>query len=110
MFRQIVACALLAGIGVAAQAEVESPKLDQVQAQQRERIQQGIQSGELNAPETKRLLQQQRHLRRHEVRVEADGALDKGERARLYRDAANNSRHIHRQKHDAQQRRPSSGG
>lgn len=109
MFRQILACAMLMGIAANACADVDSPKLDQIQAQQRERIQQGIKSGELNAPEARRMILQQRHLRRHEVRAESDGTLSNAERMRLYRDAANNSRHIYRQKHDAQQRRPNNG-
>lgn len=110
MLRRIVACALLAGTVGTAVADVESPGLDKVQAQQRERIEQGLKSGELNAPETRRMIQQQRQLHRHEARAESDGELSAAERARLQRNAASNSRHIYRQKHDAQQQRRHGAG
>ena len=81
-----------------------TPGIDRAQARQEQRIEQGVQSGELTRPETRRLATQELQLDRHQARVEADGIVTAGERHRLHRDAARSSRHIHRQKHDAQQR------
>jgi hypothetical protein len=78
--------------------------LDERQENQRDRIAQGVRSGELTRPETRRLVRGQEHLRRMERRAEADGDVTARERARLHREANQQSRRIRRQKHDAQHR------
>jgi len=80
--------------------------VNQRQHNQRDRIQQGVQSGELNAREAHRLNQEQRQIREEERAYRADGKLDAAERKDLRQDQNQASRHIYNEKHDAQQRSP----
>ncbi|MCU0758549.1 MAG: hypothetical protein MUF07_05010 [Steroidobacteraceae bacterium] len=82
-----------------------TPVLDQRQQNQAQRIGQGVRSGELTRPETRRLVRGQRELRRDERAARADGVVTARERAGLQREANQQSRRIHRQKNDAQDRR-----
>jgi hypothetical protein len=81
-----------------------TPGYDGRQQNQRERIADGVQSGELTARETRRLAAGQVHLNRVERRAKADGVVTQRERARLQHEANQQSRRIHRQKHDRQDR------
>jgi hypothetical protein len=81
-----------------------TPVHDARQAHQRERIAQGVESGELTRRETRRLAAGQVHLNRVEQRAKADGVVTARERAHLKHEANQQSRRIHRQKHDAQDR------
>jgi hypothetical protein len=97
---------LMAALAVAMAAPVlaDTPRFDARQHQQRDRIENGLQNGELTMRETRRLAAGQVHLNRVERRAEADGVVTSRERARLHREANQQSRRIHRQKHDAQDR------
>jgi hypothetical protein len=81
-----------------------TPGLDQREHHQAQRIRQGVQSGELTRPETRRLVRGEAQLRRHEAIAKADGVVTARERARLQHEAHVESRRIYRQKHDAQSR------
>jgi hypothetical protein len=101
MFRKVlIASLLLSGSAYA----TETPVVDQRQQNQRERIEQGVKSGELTRPETRRLVRGEAQLHRHEARAEADGKVTARERAHLRHDAQRMSKRIHRQKHDGQSR------
>lgn len=78
--------------------------IDRMQAQQRERIEQGIRSGELTRPEAQRLMAEQRDIERQQRRYLADNHLSPFERQRLMNELEDASRNIWRQKHDAQAR------
>lgn len=107
MFKKIAlaAAALISISGVFAATTVAgTPGLDQRQENQAQRIRQGVQSGELTRPEARRLVHGQRELRRDERAAKADGVVTGRERAQLQREASQQSRRIHRQKHDAQSR------
>lgn len=92
-------------IGLAgAQAQTNTPAVDQRQENQKDRIQQGVRTGELTRAETAEAVQDQRHIRRAERRAEADGQVTKRERARLHRKQNKASRELKRNKHDAQSR------
>jgi hypothetical protein len=97
---------LLAALAVAmsAPALADTPRIDARQHHQRDRIENGLRNGELTLRETRRLAAGQVHLNRVERRAEADGVVNSRERARLHREANQQSRRIHRQKHDAQDR------
>jgi hypothetical protein len=101
---------LLAGIGLAlsiamaGSVSAGTPGIDQRQHQQLDRIANGVRSGELTRPETRRLAAGQRHVHRVERRAESDGVVNARERARLRHEANQQSRRIYRQKHDAQDR------
>jgi hypothetical protein len=91
-------------VAMAAPVLADTPRFDARQHQQRDRIENGLQNGELTMRETRRLAAGQVHLNRVERRAEADGVVTSRERARLHREANQQSRRIHRQKHDAQDR------
>ena len=101
---------VLAGLGLAlgmvmaGSASADTPRYDARQHNQRARIVNGVQSGELTMRETRRLAGGQVHLNRVERRVEADGVVTHRERAHLQHEANQQSRRTHRQKHDAQDR------
>lgn len=88
-----------------AYAQAETPGIDQRQANQEKRIDQGIASGQLNQREANRLDRQQDRIDRMENKAKADGVVTKGERARIGAAQNRASRHIARGKHDAQGRR-----
>ena len=107
MFKKIAiaAAALVSVSGVlASTASADTPRLNQRQQNQAQRIGQGVRSGELTRPETRRLVHGQRELRQDERMAKSDGVVTARERARLEREADQQSRRIHRQKHDAQDR------
>ena len=98
---------LIAALAViTAPALAGTPRYDGRQHHQRQRIVNGVQNGELTMRETRRLAAGQVHLNRVERRVEADGVVTSRERARLQHESSQQSRRIHRQKHDAQDRNP----
>ncbi|MDQ7049912.1 MAG: hypothetical protein Q9M92_10375 [Enterobacterales bacterium] len=85
--------------------QVMATSINQKQQNQRQRIKQGIASGELTIKETKQLVQGQRQLNKMERRAKADGVVTHKERARLQAKAALESRKIAHNKHDRQKRR-----
>ena len=93
--------AVLLATGMA-YAQAETPGIDQRQANQERRIDQGIASGQLNQREANRLDREQNRIDRMENRAKSDGVVTDKERARI--NAAQNraSRHIAREKHDGQ--------
>lgn len=73
------------------------------QQNQRQRIGQGVRSGELTARETVRLAREQVQINRMEQRFRASGdGLSTRERVRLQHELNQASWHIYRQKHDRQ--------
>jgi hypothetical protein len=97
---------ILAALAVVMTAPVlaGTPRYDARQHHQRERIVDGVRSGELTMRETRRLAAGQVHLNRVERRAKSDGVVTARERAHLQHEANQQSRRIHRQKHDAQDR------
>ena len=85
-------------------AQAETPRIDQRQANQEKRIDQGVASGQLNEREATRLNNQQEHVNKMEDKAKSDGVVTKKERARISHAQDRTSRHIARQKHDRQQR------
>jgi hypothetical protein len=85
---------------------VDSTAIDQREANQQQRIQQGISSGQLSPKEATRLERQEGRIAAQEDRMKADGKLSKAERARLNREQNRESKRIYRQKHDAQKATP----
>lgn len=80
-------------------------RYDNAQHDQRQRIQQGIRSGELTRQEAGRLMAEQRRLESQERSYLADGSLSRWERADMMQDLNRASRHIYNETHDAQARR-----
>lgn len=106
--KTLIASIALALAGTAAMAQpapaASTPRIDQRQANQEKRIDQGVASGQLNRREAHRLEREQRAINRAENRAKADGVVTAGERRHLTKMQNRASRDIHRQKHDAQHR------
>lgn len=101
----LCAATLLSG---AAFADTPAEKDQQRDVNQQQRIEQGLQSGQLNTKEAGRLEREQQHVDRMEARDLKDGHMSAGEQLRL--DKAQNaaSADIYKQKHDAQTGNPNS--
>ncbi|HTZ40258.1 MAG TPA: hypothetical protein VMB77_08875, partial [Syntrophales bacterium] len=69
---------------------------------QEQRIQQGINSGQLTPKEAGRLEAQEAKIKQDELRMKSDGNLTPAERQKLNRELDKASRDIYREKHDAQ--------
>jgi hypothetical protein len=102
MFSKIATALVLTAL--AAPALAGTPRLDGREHHQRERIAQGLRSGELTRPEARRLARGEFGLHRAERRAKADGVVTRAERWRLDNRADRMSRRIYRQKHDPQSR------
>jgi hypothetical protein len=75
------------------------------QENQRDRIRQGVQSGELTGVEAARLRREQAQIKLNEARArQSGGEFTHRERARIQRQLNRSNRHIYRQKHDRQDR------
>jgi hypothetical protein len=94
--------AVAACLPVLAFAQANTPRVDQRQANQEQRIDQGVASGSLTRREANRLERGQQHVENMESRAKADGVVTKGERARLHQAQNVESRRIAAQKHDRQ--------
>ena len=98
-----VAVAGALGLALAAPAMADT-RIDQRQANQEQRIEQGIRSGQLTAGEAARLERGQARIERMERRALADGRMGPRERRRIMHAQGVQSRHIYREKHDNQTR------
>lgn len=83
-------------------AQANTPRVDQRQANQEQRIDQGVASGSLTQREANRLERGQQHVDNMENRAKADGVVTRAERARLHQAQDVQSARIYRQKHDRQ--------
>lgn len=81
-----------------------TPRVDERQQNQQQRINQGVRSGELTRVETKEARQNQRNIKRSERRAKSDGVVTQRERARLNHKQNRASLELKRDKQDAQDR------
>ncbi len=89
-------------VGSVAFAQSETPGIDRRQANQEQRIDQGIASGQLTEREAARLERQQHRINRMEDQAKSDGVVTARERARIKAAQDRASRDIFREKHDRQ--------
>lgn len=82
----------------------DTPVIDKRQANQEQRIDQGIASGQLTEREAARLERGQERVNRMEDRAKSDGVVTNQERARIQHAQDVESRRIYREKHDPQHR------
>jgi len=75
---------------------------------QQQRIEQGLQSGQLTTREAGKLEREESRVERDQARAMQDGKLSPAEKARLAREQNRVSRDIYREKHDAQTGNPNS--
>ncbi len=83
---------------------VRDPGVNARQGFQRDRIGQGVRSGELTKDEAKQLAGEQRAIRKEERAYKSDGKLTKDERKDLHQDLNAASKDVYEQKHDAEKR------
>jgi Skp family chaperone for outer membrane proteins len=83
---------------------IRDPGVNARQQNQRERVKQGVRSGELTRRETGKLAEEQRDIRQLERAYKSDGTLTGAERRDLQHEQNQASRDIRRQKHDEQKR------
>ena len=101
--KKLIGAAFAAGLF--ASMEAPAQRVADRQAWQRERIEQGVRSGELTRRETARLSAREHELKQDIRRDRIDGpGLTAAERARIEARQDRLSRGIDRQKHDAQER------
>ena len=96
-----VSAASILAISIAS-AQADTPSIDQRQANQEQRIEKGIASGQLTGREVNRLNNQQEHINKIEDKLKSDGVVTKKERKKLHAAQDHASRKIARQKHDQQ--------
>lgn len=109
MSRKLVAVAALSVIGgfagiTSASAYDRFDRTDVVQGAQQRQIQSGIRSGEITRFEAQKLQAEQARIAAMERRAEADGRIDRHERAQLNQAQREAGRHIRQESHDRQDR------
>ncbi|MDY0743139.1 hypothetical protein SNE35_01410 [Paucibacter sp. R3-3] len=82
---RLIALLSLAGFAALSQAQTATPRIDQREANQQARINEGVATGELTHKETRHLEKQQAKIHRAEHQAKADGVVTPAERARLTR-------------------------
>ncbi len=98
----VAATVAIAAVGAFAQPSTATPRIDQREANQQQRIDQGVASGQLTKREASRLDQQQAGIARTEARAKSDGIVTAAERRHVVQKQKRASRAIRHQKHDAQ--------
>lgn len=101
--------AIFAAFALPVMAQTTTPNVDQRQANQQKRIDQGVASGQLTGKEAARLEKGQEHVQKVEDKAKADGKVTAKERARIHKAQDAQSRHIAREKHDRQRDRNHDG-
>jgi hypothetical protein len=103
--KKILFSSLLAiSFAVIASAQTATPVVNARQKNQKERIKDGVQNGELTKAEAEKLRAQQANIRQAEAKAKADGTVTAEERAKLDAKQDKASTRIYNNKHDAQTR------
>jgi hypothetical protein len=101
--RTFVTAAVIAAFSLPVFAQTTStPRIDQRQENQQQRIDQGVKSGQLNQKEAARLEKGQARVQKMEDKAAADGKVTAKERRKIERAQDKQSRKIAREKHDKQ--------
>jgi hypothetical protein len=98
----LLSAAFVLGLSVVGLSQ--TPGINRRECRERQRIRQGISSGELTRREAGRLRAEQFRIRAYEARARSNGSLTRRERYRLDQMLDRASRDIYRQKHDGQDR------
>ncbi len=106
--RVILTAAVASLFALPVLAQTNTAQTVQRNVNQQERIQQGLQSGQLTTHEAARLERGQAHVEQMQARALRDGVLTQQERARLDQAQDAQSRRIYQEKHDGQTGNPNS--
>jgi hypothetical protein len=101
-----ILAAVVTAITLPAAAQTSTPLVDQRQANQEARIQQGVQSGQLTPKEAAKLEKGQAKVQAAEDKAKADGVVTPKERAKLAKKQNKQSKKIYKEKHDKQTTAP----
>jgi len=85
-------------------ADQKSRGVDRREHRQKQRIKQGVKSGELTREEARGLRQEQREIRATEREMKSDGTFTRGEREKHPQDLKESRQNIHEYKDDEQTR------
>jgi type II secretory pathway pseudopilin PulG len=94
--------AVLAVFALPVLAQTSTPKVDQRQANQQQRIEQGVASGQLTGKEAAKLDKGQAQVEKKEAKAKADGKVTPKEREKLKHAQNKQSQKIRHEKHDKQ--------
>ncbi|HXR63633.1 MAG TPA: hypothetical protein VN720_08855 [Rudaea sp.] len=109
MKRSLIALALTLAFSAAAQAQQGAAVETQRDANQQDRIEQGLQSGQLSTKEAGTLERQEQHIDRQEAHdLRSGGALTPQEKAQINREQNHVSNDIYRDKHNGATGNPNS--
>lgn len=115
-FRNAIAAVIVSAFALPVLAQTAAPAnpaatpgIDQRQANQQRRIDQGVKSGELTQKEAARLERGQDKVQKMEDKAKSDGTVTAKERKRLQHAENVQSRKIYREKHDRQRDRDHDG-
>jgi hypothetical protein len=100
MTKFITIFCLVTAFAVAAAAQTGTNGIDTREKNQKQRIVNGVKSGDLTFKETGKLLKQQAEIRKFERKAKADGTVTLGERFRLHRELNQAGRNIKRKKNN----------
>jgi hypothetical protein len=98
-----IAAAVFAIVFAQASLAQSTPRIDQRQENQQQRIDKGVASGQLNQREAARMQKGQEHVNKMEERAMKDGKMTKAEKRRIEHAQDVQSGRIAKQKHDKQQ-------
>jgi len=98
----VIAALPALALAQATPATPATPRIDQRQAEQQKRIDQGVKSGELTRREAARLEKGHAKVQRMEAKAKADGVVTAKERRQITREQNKQSKRIAHEKHDAQ--------
>lgn len=99
----LIVAALVLSLGAAAQAD-DPPTIKERLDNQQDRIQQGVENGELTRKEAQRMRAGQREIRDMRQDAREDGVVTRRERRAITQEQKDHSQRIWKQKHDAQDR------
>ncbi|MEZ5428570.1 MAG: hypothetical protein R2747_20155 [Pyrinomonadaceae bacterium] len=94
-----ISCLVL-GLSVMAAAQSKTHGVDKREKNQKQRIVNGVKSGDLTLKETGKLVKQQAEIRKAERRAKSDGKVTAAERLRLHHKLNQSSRNIRRKKNN----------
>ena len=104
MKKSIIITGLALMFGLTTLSAQSTHRIDKRQKNQKTRIVDGVQNGELTKRETKRLVRQQARVKHMENRANADGVVNLRERRRIEKAQNKANRTIARKKHNARDR------
>lgn len=107
--KSAVVAVIVSAFVLPASAQTSTPRIDQRQANQQQRIDQGVQSGALTEKEAARMEKGQERVQKMEDKAAADGKVTAKERARIEKAQDRQSKRVYRQKHDRQHDRNHDG-